>query len=479
MSNSPKRRIAVVLAAGKGTRMRSKYPKPLFEVAGQSMLHWVLEAAREAGCERCLVVVGHQSERLKEAFADQDDIVWVLQEEQLGTGHALAQAEPFLAGGGTAGEDAAGQDAMLLVLNGDVPGVRASTLSRLADAAEQGWGAMAAAELDEPGRLGRVLADGEQLEQIVEAADADPEQLEIRLINAGLYAMPAPSVFDYLRRLSTDNAQGELYLTDALGLAAAASESGGVRVVRLEDADEALGINDRRDLARVHRVLIERHLQSLMESGVTLLDPATTSIEPSVRIGADTVVHGGVSLFGHTEVGEDCVIHQGCWVRDSKVADAVQLHPYSILDQAEVETDCNVGPFARLRPASLLQTGARVGNFVEIKNARLGKSSKANHLAYVGDADVGDDSNIGAGVVTCNYDGVKKHRTEIGARAFVGSDTMLVAPVRVGDEATTAAGSVITDNVPDGALGVARPRQRIVAGWAERKKARAQGRKSE
>ena len=473
MSQSPRRRIAVVLAAGKGTRMRSKHPKPLFEVAGKSMLHWVIEAAREAGCERCLVVVGHQSERLKEAFADQDDIVWVTQEQQLGTGHALAQAEPHLSKDGI-------EDSLLLVLNGDVPGVRASTLRRLAEAAERGWGAMAAAELDEPGRLGRVLADGDRLERIVEAADANPEQLEIQLINAGLYAMPAPSVFDYLRKLSTDNAQGELYLTDALGLAAevADADGGGVEVVRLEDADEALGINDRRDLAKVHRVLIERHHEALMAAGVTLLDPATTSIEPSVRIGADTVIYGGVSLFGHTEVGEDCVIHQGCWVRNSKIADSVQLHPYSILDQAEVETECNVGPFARLRPASLLQTGARVGNFVEIKNARLGQNAKANHLAYVGDADVGEDSNIGAGVVTCNYDGVNKHRTEIGNRSFVGSDTMLIAPVRVGDQATTAAGSVITDDVPDGALGVGRARQRNIPGWAEHKKTRAQGRKS-
>ncbi len=473
MSQSSKRRVAVVLAAGKGTRMRSKYPKPLFEVAGRPMLHWVINAAREAGCERCLVVVGHQSELLKAAFADQDDIVWVTQEQQLGTGHALAQAEPHLVG-----EAGTTEEVTLLVLNGDVPGVRASTLNGLAEAAERGWGAMAAAELDEPGRLGRVLADGHRLERIVEAADASPEQLEIRLINAGLYAMPAPSVFDYLRQLSTDNAQGELYLTDALGSAAASAESGGVEVVRLEDADEALGINDRRDLAKVHRVLIERHHESLMADGVTLLDPATTSIEPSVRIGADTVIHGGVSLFGHTQVGEDCVIHQGCWVRDSQVADSVQLHPYSILDQAEVETDCNVGPFARLRPASLLQTGARVGNFVEIKNARLGQSAKANHLAYVGDADVGEDSNIGAGVVTCNYDGVNKHRTEIGKRSFVGSDTMLIAPVRVGDEATTAAGSVITDDVPDGALGVGRARQRNIPGWAEHKKTRAQGRKT-
>lgn len=468
MGTDSKRRVAVVLAAGKGTRMRSKHPKPLFEVAGRPMLHWILEAARAAGCERSLVVVGHQADRLKEAFSDRDDITWVLQEQQLGTGHALAQAEPHVDG-----------DAVLLVLNGDVPALRPATLERLAEAAERGWGSMAAADLDEPGRLGRVIADGNRLQRIVEAADADESQLRIQTINAGLYAMPAPSVFDYLRRLSTDNAQGELYLTDALGLAASEDGSGGVEVVHLEDPEEALGINDRRDLARVHRVLIDRHLEALQNLGVTILDPAQTTIEPSVRIGADTVIHPGVSLFGHTTIGEDCVIHQGCWVRDSRVASSVHLHPYSILDHAEVEPECNVGPFARLRPASLLQSGARVGNFVEIKNARLGEGAKANHLAYVGDAEVGEQSNIGAGVVTCNYDGVSKHRTEIGKHAFVGSDTMLVAPIRVGDGATTAAGSVITDDVPKGGLGVGRARQRTIEGWAERKKTRAQGRKSD
>ena len=457
-------RIAVVLAAGKGTRMRSKLPKPLFEVAGKPMLHWVLEAAKAAGCERSLVVVGYQAERLQEAFADRDDVTWVLQEEQLGTGHALAQAEPHV-----------DKDAMLLVLSGDVPALRPETLDRLASAAEQGGGALAVAELDEPGRLGRVIADGERLDRIVEAADATPEELEIRCINAGLYALPAPEAFDYLRRLSTDNAQGELYLTDAVGMASA--EGGGVQVVTLEDPDEALGVNDRRDLAKVHRVLIDRAVQRLMDDGVTVLDPASTTVEPGVRVGMDTVIHPGVSLLGHTEIGEDVTVHQGSWIRDSTVGDRVELKPYSILDKAQVDEDCSVGPFARLRPASVLQTGARVGNFVEVKNATLGPGAKAGHLTYLGDATIGEETNIGAGVVTCNYDGENKHRTEIGTHAFVGSDTMLVAPVRVGDGATTAAGSVITDDVEPGGLGVGRARQRNIPGWAERKKTRARRRK--
>lgn len=450
-------RVAVVLAAGKGSRMRSKHPKPLFEVAGRPMLHWVLEAAREAGCERSLVVVGHQAARLQEAFADRDDITWVMQENQLGTGHALAQVEPHVDG-----------DALLLVLSSDVPALRASTLGRLAEAAESCGGALAVAELEEPGRLGRVVTDGERLERIVEAADASSQELEIRLINAGLYALPAPQVFDYLRRLSTDNAQGELYLTDAVG--AASSEGGGVAVVRLDDPNEALGVNDRQDLAKVHGVLIDRARRRLMRDGVTLLAPETITVEPGVRVGMDTVIHPGVSLLGHTEIGEDVVIQQGSWVRDTRIGNGVEVQPYSILDNAQVEDGCGIGPFARLRPASVLQTGARVGNFVEIKNATLGPGAKAGHLAYLGDASIGEETNIGAGVVTCNYDGENKHRTEVGAHAFVGSDTMLVAPVHIGDRATTGAGSVITDDVEAGGLGVGRARQRNIPGWAERKK---------
>ena len=463
-THSHRRRVAVVLAAGKGTRMRSKHPKPLFEVAGKPMLHWVLEAARDAGCERSLVVVGHQAERLQEAFADRDDVTWVMQEKQLGTGHALAQVESYVDG-----------EALLLVLSGDVPALRPATLDRLATAAEGRGGALAVAELDEPGRLGRVVTAGDHLERIVEAADASPEELEIRLINAGLYALPAPQVFDYLQRLSTDNAQGELYLTDAVGLAS--SEGGGVAVLRLDDPSEALGVNDRQDLAAVHKVLIDRTRRRLMRDGVTLLAPETITVEPGVRVGMDTVLHPGVSLLGHTVVGEDVEIHQGSWVRDSEIGDDVIVRPYSILDGARVERQCTVGPFARLRPASVLQTGAHVGNFVEIKNAVLGPGAKAGHLAYLGDASIGEQTNIGAGVVTCNYDGENKHRTEVGAHAFVGSDTMLVAPVKIGDRATTGAGSVITDDVEPGGLGVGRARQRTIPGWAERKKTRAHAKK--
>jgi bifunctional UDP-N-acetylglucosamine pyrophosphorylase/glucosamine-1-phosphate N-acetyltransferase len=449
-------RIAVVLAAGQGRRMRSALPKVLHEVAGRPMLARVLATARLSGCDRLLVVVGHRAESVRAAFPD-TDLTWVEQREQRGTGHALLQAAPHAAA-----------SALLLVLSGDVPLVRAATLDRLAKAAAAGWGAMAAATLREPGTLGRVLTrlDG-TLERIVEVADANASELAICRVNAGLYALPAPEIFDFLAALEPDNAQGELYLTDALGAAAAAGRR--IEVIELEDPDEALGVNDRADLARVHRLLLERKARELQRGGVTLFAPERTAIEPESEIAPDTVVHADVALLGACRIGTGSVLQQGVWMRDTTVGQDCVIEPYSVLDGATVGNGCRVGPFARLRPGTVLADGARIGNFVEIKNSRLGRKAKANHLAYVGDAEVGDGANIGAGAVTCNYDGEKKHRTEIGAGAFIGSDTMLIAPVRVGAQATTGAGSVITRDVPDGALAVERTPQRTVPGWAGRR----------
>jgi bifunctional UDP-N-acetylglucosamine pyrophosphorylase/glucosamine-1-phosphate N-acetyltransferase len=460
-SPSTRARTAVVLAAGKGTRLRSALPKVLHRAGGRPLLGWVLAAAREAGCERLLTIVGHGADEVRERIGGEGsaaagDVVWVHQEQQLGTGHALAQVEPHAAG-----------DAVLLVLSGDVPLVRPATLERLLQAAESGWGAMAVAELADPGALGRVMAGpGGRLERIVEAADATPEELECRRVNAGIYALPAPEIFPYLHALDADNAKGEYYLTDAL--TAAAADGRRLTLVSLDDPSEAYGVNDRVDLARAHRTLLERRAEELMRAGVTLLDPATTTVEPGVRVGEDTVIHPGVSLLGHTRVGGGCELHQGAWLRDAELGDGVVVEPYSLLDGARVAGGCHVGPFARLRPASVLLPGAKVGNFVELKKTTLGEGSKANHLAYLGDATVGAGANVGAGTITCNYDGVAKHATEIGDGAFIGSDTMLVAPVTVGRGATTGAGSVITQDVPEGALAVGRARQRNIADWERR-----------
>lgn len=453
-------RVAVALAAGKGTRMNSARAKVLHEAAGAPLLGWVLAAARSAGCTRLVVVVGHQGAEVRAAFAGAADVVWVEQQEQRGTGHALLQAE-----GAVAPED------LLLVLSGDVPLVRPATLDRLADQAERGWGAMATATLDDPGELGRVVADPTRedlLARIVEHADASAAERAIRRVNAGLYALPARDTFGYLRALRPNNAKGELYLTDALG--AAAGDGRPVRLVGLADPSEAWGVNDRRDLGLAHRRLLDRHAAALQEAGVTLLDPARATIEPTVRVGRDTVIHADVTLLGATVVGEGCVLHQGAWLRDAVLADGATVHPYSVLDGAALGNGAAAGPFARLRPGAVLERGAKVGNFVEVKKSRLGEGAKAGHLAYLGDAEVGAHANIGAGVITCNYDGEHKHRTTIGDGAFVGSDTMLVAPVNVGEGATTAAGSTITQDVPAGALGVGRARQRVVEGWAARRR---------
>jgi bifunctional UDP-N-acetylglucosamine pyrophosphorylase/glucosamine-1-phosphate N-acetyltransferase len=457
---APRPVVAVVLAAGKGTRMRSALPKVLHEAAGRPLLAWVLAAARQAGCERVVAVVGHGAERVRErpwAEEGEGEPRFVLQGEQLGTGHALAQAEAEVAGPAT-----------LLVLSGDVPLVTPATLEALLAAAGTGGAAMAVADLDEPGSLGRVLAgpDG-NLARIVEARDASPEERAVRTVNAGLYALPAPEIFGHLRGLEPSNAQGELYLTDAVGALAAAGTP--VRLVPLADPDEALGVNSRQELALVHRRLVERKLQDLMTSGVTVLEPHRTRVDAGVRVGPDTVIHPDVTLLGRTAIGGGCVLHQGAWLRDATLGDGAVVEPYSVLDGAEVGPGCRVGPFARLRPGARLAEGARVGNFVEVKNSRLGRGAKANHLAYLGDAEVGEGANIGAGAVTCNYDGVSKHPTEIGAGAFVGSDTMLVAPVKIGEGAVTAAGSVITRDVPPGALAVGRARQKVVEGWARRR----------
>ena len=447
--------VAVVLAAGQGTRLRSSLPKVLHPAAGRPLLGWVLRAARTAGCGDIAVVIGHGAEAVRATFQG-ESLSWVLQTEQKGTGHALAQAESAVRDPG-----------IMLVLSGDVPLVSPSTLRSLIDSAHGGWGSMAVAELEDPGSLGRVAADEDgHLRRIVEAADASPEELAIGRVNAGLYALPTPEIFSYLRALKPDNAKGELYLTDALN--AAAGDGRQIELVELADPTESWGVNTRIDLGRAHRVLLSRHAETLMQAGVSILDPSRTTIEATAEVGEDTVIHPGVSLLGKTVVEQGCVLEQGAWLKDVVVGEGVRIAPYSVLEGAEIADGCQIGPFARLRPGAVVGEGAKVGNFVEVKKSELGRGVKVNHLAYVGDATIGEGSNIGAGVVTCNYDGHKKSVTRIGRHVFVGSDTMLVAPVEVGDEAMTAAGSVVTKDVPAGALAVGRSIQRNIAEWARR-----------
>ncbi len=446
-----KRAAAVILAAGHGRRLRSAHPKVLHETGGRPLLSWVVEAAREAGCAPICIVVGSGAEAVRTTLAPEQrrgDIVWLEQPEQRGTGHALSMAREHLRAEGLA-----------LVLSGDAPLVRSETLTDLLRAANAGWGSLAVADVPEPGSLGRVLLQGERLAGIVEWADASEEERAISVVNAGHYALPVPEIFDWLAGVDSTNAQGEFYLTDAVS---AAARQHPVAAVRVEDASEVLGVNSRADLAHVHGVFRRRAIEAQLEAGVTVLDPASAFIDSGVTIGPDSVLHPNVTLLGACRVGAGCTLHSGAWLRDTVLEDGVEVLPHSVLDGARVASGCQVGPFARLRPEAVLEEGAKVGNFVEVKKATLGPGVKASHLAYLGDASVGAGTNIGAGVITCNYDGRQKHRTTIGEGAFVGSDCILVAPVEVGAGAYTGAGSVITKDVPEKALAVGRAKQKNI-----------------
>jgi bifunctional UDP-N-acetylglucosamine pyrophosphorylase/glucosamine-1-phosphate N-acetyltransferase len=427
-------------------------------------LGWAVHTARLAGCGRIVVVVGHGAELVQSTF-EAEDIEFAIQSERLGTGHAVLQTRELL-------EDSSGH---VVVLSGDAPLLRPTTVSRLFASAEQGWGSMAVATVERPGSLGRVvMTDDSRLVRVVEAHEASEPELEIRTVNSGHYVLPLPELFDFLSRIGNDNEKGEYYLPEALILAA--HEGAKVSCVELEDESEAWGVNDRRELALIDGALNDRIVDQWMLSGVTVVDPRRTRVDATASIGADCVLHPDVSILGDTTIGEDCELHQGAWLKDSVLGDRVVVHPFSVLEDARVSAEASVGPFARLRPGTELGERVKVGNFVEIKKSTLGAGSKASHLAYLGDATLGEDVNVGAGTITCNYDGVEKHRTVIGDRAFIGSDTMLVAPIEIGADATTAAGSAINQKVPNGALAVGRARQRNIEGWADRKKSKTDSR---
>lgn len=416
---------AVVLAAGRGERFRSEQPKVLHRVGGRPLVSWVVQAAREVGCAPICVVVGSGADQVRSVLEDEDagagDIVWVEQAEQRGTGHALSMARGALQSRGLA-----------LVLSGDSPLIRPGTLRALLEAAGAGWGSLAV---------------------------ADEDAVEPCGVDAGPYALPVPGIFEWLEKVDPGSTRGEFHLTDAVS---AAAREHAVAAVRVEDASEVLRVDSRADLASVQRVVYRRGVEALLASGVTVLDPESVWLDAGVTVGADSVLHPNVTLLGASSVGSGCTVHTGAWIRDSVLDDGVEVLPYSVLDGARVASDCTIGPFARLRPEAVLEDGARVGNFVEVKKATLGPGVKASHLAYLGDASVGAGANIGAGVITCNYDGKKKSRTVIGEGAFVGSDCILVAPVEVGAGAYTGAGSVITKDVPEETLAVGRARQKNI-----------------
>lgn len=452
--NSPP--AVVVLAAGKGTRMKSALPKVLHPLAGMPMLGHVLAAVGPLAPEPLVVVIGHGAARVREVFAGAG-LVWVEQTEQLGTAHAVQCALPALRG-------ATGE---VLILNGDAPLIQPATLQALL-AQHRAQGAAVTVlgmTLEQPHGYGRLLVEGGQLQRIVEEKDADAATRAIRLVNSGSYCVDLRHLEGWLGRVSNGNAQGEFYLPDIVAMAR--SEGLPVGVMAHDDAVELSGINSRVELARLERVWQERRLIEWMLAGVTVIDPASCRVSADTRIGADTVLHPQVMLGSGVEIGQGCEVGPFCVISHSRIGDRCQVLPFSHLEGAVLAGDNTVGPYARLRPGAELLAKARVGNFVEIKKASIGVGSKVNHLSYIGDAELGAGVNVGAGTITCNYDGVHKHRTKIGDGAFIGSDTQLVAPVEVGANAIVGAGTTVTKPVPDNALAVSRTPQTNIPDYRE------------
>jgi bifunctional UDP-N-acetylglucosamine pyrophosphorylase/glucosamine-1-phosphate N-acetyltransferase len=449
----------VILAAGKGTRMKSAFPKVLHRVAGAPMIEYLLAAARPLAPATITLVVGHGADLLRDRLAGRGNLRFVVQEPQLGTGHALRQTEALFAGvGGT-----------LVMLQGDVPLLTSATLERLVmtHRCSQAAATVVTAVFDDPFGYGRIIREGGELVRIVEERDATNAERGICEVNAGIYAFDLAMLFPSLARIAAANAQGEYYLPDLVGIYR--QEGRAVGSVRVDDPDEIRGINSRKELAAVSRIVRQQRNAALMAAGVTLEDPDTTYVGPEVEVGRDTILHPGVVLEGHTRIGSNCEIHAHVRIVDSTLEDGVTVFNFCVLNGARVAADARIGPFAHLRPDADVREAAHVGNFVELKKTVLGARSKANHLAYLGDATIGEGVNVGAGTITCNYDGLRKHPTTIEDGAFVGSDTTLVAPVTLGKGAYVAAGSCIVNDVPPGALGIARGVQVNKEGWVARK----------
>lgn len=455
----------MVLAAGEGKRMRSARAKVLHAVGGRPLILHVLETVRAAGVADIVVVVGHEAAAVRAALAGHAVRFALQPVPPRGTGHALQAAQALVPA--TATE--------LLLLYGDVPLLTGTTLGALLAAHRA---ARAAATVltfipGDPAGYGRVVRRNGRVRAIVEAGDATPAQRRLRECNSGIYCFEPRRLWPALARLAPHNVQGELYLTDVIGRLVSA----GHRVATVVAADplEVAGVNDRRQLALLEGVVRRRTLEALMGEGVTVLDPAATYVDAGVAVGRDTVLHPGVRLAGRTTIGEGCTIGTGCQLTDMTVGDRVTLRPYCVLETSCIEPEATLGPFARLRAGSLVQRGADIGNFIEIKRSVIGRGVKAHHVGYLGDATVGDGANIGAGAITCNYDGVRKHETHVGARAFVGTNASLVAPLRIGDEAYVGAGSVVTKDVPPGALAVERAPLVVREGWSRRRRPRPDG----
>ncbi len=460
----------VILAAGKGTRMRSELAKVLHRAGGLPLIEHVLRACQPLKAAQTIAVVGHQADEVG-AVVTALGAQTVLQQPQRGTGHAMQVARRAIRS----------RAKLAIVLPGDAPLLRTETLKALLDTHRRGEAAatILTAEIDDPTDYGRIVRDTEgRVVAIVEEKSATPEQRAIREVNSSIYCFTLAKLWPCLNALRPENAHKELYLTDAIAMLRERNER--VLAEVAADAREILGCNTRAHLADVDRIFRARNAAALMESGVTIYLPETVVVDPGVTAGPDTVIEPGVQLLGNTRIGARCTIRTGSVLQDVRVDDDAVIGAHSLIDSSRVGTKAQIGPFSRLRPGTDIRAGAHVGSFVEMKKTVLGEGSKAPHLSYLGDATIGRDTNIGAGTITCNYDGVAKHPTTIGNRVFIGSDTALVAPVRIGDGAYVGAGSVITENVPADALAIARGRQANKPGWAaaRRKEMQEAGKKA-
>ena len=442
----------IILAAGQGTRMRSNLPKVLHPVAGKPMLQHVIETCQPLTNDRLAVVYGHGGEQVKQVIQG-EGIVWVLQAEQLGTGHAVAQAI-----------DLAPDEAIVLVAYADTPLIRTETLQALINSLGSTALSVLTSKPASPTGYGRIVRDEQgAVKCIVEEKDANAAQKAIQEINTGFMAAKAAHFKRWLKQLQPNNAQGEYYLTDCIGLAV--QEQLTVNAVLCADPTEAEGINDRVQLARLERMAQQRQVKALMLGGVTVADPARLDIRGQVKAGKDCFIDINVLLLGSVELGDQVVIEPNCVIQDAIIGRGAHIKTNSCIEGAVVGPDCDIGPFARLRAGTILAEQAKIGNFVETKKAKIGKGSKVSHLSYIGDTEMGEAVNIGAGTITCNYDGVNKFKTTIGDRVFVGSCSQLVAPVTIEDDATIGAGSTITKTAPAGQLTLARAKQMSVKGW--------------
>ena len=450
----------VILAAGKGMRMKSARAKVLHQVAGRPMVEHVLATASALAPESTVIVVGYEGAAVQRALAGHVGLTFVVQEPQLGTGQALLTAEPLLAGAvGT-----------LVLLSGDAPLLAAETLRNLVNCHRKAGAAatVVTATVEDPAGYGRIIRTGQKIARIVEDRDASPTERQIREINSGVYAFELRGLFEAVRSIGTENAQGEYYLPDLVAIL----QRGGavVETFCVSDPDEIRGINSRSELAAVSRILRDRKTTELMAAGVTIDDPATAYIDDAVVVGPDTIIHPGVSLEGRTVVGAGCEIHSGVRIVDSQLGDRVTVLNHCVITDSRIADQVRIGPFAHLRNEADVRDHARVGNFVELKKTVLGAGSKSMHLAYLGDATIGERVNIGAGAITCNYDGEKKNQTVIEDGAFIGSDSQLIAPVTIGKDAYVGTGTTVREDVPSGSLAVSAGKQRNIEGWVGRKK---------